>query len=123
MSPLRHGTVLSLAAVAFVLSCGSAWARATATISRHARDRSGAVRRGVTISVMQQETGLVRTRVSNETGSYVLPTLPLGPYRLEATLQGFATFAQNGIVLQVNSNPVVNPVMGISAVAEEVQVT
>jgi len=65
----------------------------------------------------------VRSTVSNDTGSYVLPNLPLGPYRLEATLQGFATFAQNGIVLQVNSNPVVNPVMGISAVAEEVQVT
>ena len=65
----------------------------------------------------------MRSTVSNDTGSYVLPNLPLGPYRLEATLQGFATFAQNGIVLQVNSNPVVNPVMGISAVAEEVQVT
>ena len=65
----------------------------------------------------------MRTTVTNETGSYVLPNLPLGPYRVEAMLQGFATFAQSGIVLQVNSNPVVNPVMGVSAIAEEVQVT
>jgi Carboxypeptidase regulatory-like domain len=119
----RHGSVLGLTALALVLACGSAWAQATATISGTARDQSGAVLPGVTITVTQQETSLVRTTVTNETGSYVLPNLPLGPYRLEAMLQGFATFAQGGIVLQVNASPVVNPVMGVSAIAEEVQVT
>src|SRR5437773_726304 len=135
MDARRHGRVLGLsqttrlarsvllAAFAIVLASGSAWAQATATISGTARDQSGAVVPGVTITVTQQETGLVRTTVTNETGSYVLPNLPLGPYRVEAMLQGFATFAQSGIVLQVNSNPVVNPVMGVSAIAEEVQVT
>ena len=115
--------MFGLAAAAIVFTCASAWAQATATISGTARDQSGAVLPGVTIAVIQQETGLIRTTVSNDTGSYVLPNLPLGPYRLEATLQGFATFAQTGIVLQVNSGPVVNPVMGVSAIAEEVQVT
>jgi len=123
MTALRHGEVFGLAAAAIVFTCASAWAQATATISGTARDQSGAVLPGVTIAVIQQETGLIRTTVSNDTGSYVLPNLPLGPYRLEATLQGFATFAQTGIVLQVNSGPVVNPVMGVSAIAEEVQVT
>ena len=123
MNARRHGRVFGLTALAVVLACGSAWAQATATISGTVRDQSGAVLPGVTVTVTQQETGLVRTTVSNETGSYVLPNLPLGPYRLEAELQGFATFAQSGIVLQVNGNPVVNPVMGVSAIAEEVQVT
>jgi hypothetical protein len=123
MNARRHGRVFGLTALALVLACGSAWAQATATISGTARDQSGAVLPGVTITVTQQETGLVRTTVSNDTGSFVLPNLPLGPYRLEAMLQGFATFAQTGIVLQVNANPVVNPVMGVSAIAEEVQVT
>src|SRR3989454_4355938 len=123
MNALRRGRVLGLAVLTIVLACGSAFAQATATISGTARDQSGAVVPGVTITVTQQETGLVRTTVTNETGSYVLPNLPLGPYRVEAMLQGFATFAQSGIVLQVNSNPVVNPVMGVSAIAEEVQVT
>ena len=109
--------------MAIVLACGSAWAQATATISGTVRDQSDAVLPGVTITVTQQDTGLTRTTVSNETGSYVLPNLPLGPYRLEATLQGFDTFTQTGIVLQVNGNPVVNPTMGVGAIAEEVQVT
>ena len=123
MNARRLGRVCGTAVVAMLIACGSAWAQATATISGTVRDQSGGVLPGVTITVTQQETGLTRTTVSNDTGSYVLPNLPLGPYRLEAMLQGFATFAQNGIVLQVNASPVVNPVMGISAVAEEVQVT
>src|SRR5258705_3400327 len=123
MTALRHGRMFGLAAAAIVFACAWAWAQPTATISGSARDQSGAVLPGVTVTVTQQETGLTRPTVSNDTGSYVLPTLPLGPYRLEAALQGFATFAQSGIVLQVNSGPVVNPVMGVSAIAEEVQVT
>ena len=91
MNARRHGRVLGLsqttrlarsvllAALAIVLAGGSAWAQATATISGTARDQSGAVLPGVTITVTQQETRLVRTTVTNETGSYVLPNLPLGP--------------------------------------------
>src|SRR5919112_321319 len=84
---------------------------------------AAAVAPGVTITATQTDTGLVRTAVSNETGSFSLPNLPLGPYRLEASLSGFRTFAQTGIVLQVNSNPVVNPTLSVGALAEDVQVT
>src|SRR5258705_12373616 len=97
MTALRHGRMFGLAAAAIVFACASAWAQATATISGTARDQSGAVLPGVTITVTQQETGLTRTTVSNDTGSYVLPNLPLGPYRLEAALQGFATLAKSAI--------------------------
>ena len=63
------------------------------------------------MTATQTETGIVRTALSNETGSFVLPDLALGPYKLEAALTGFRTFVQTGIVLQVNSNPVINPVL------------
>src|SRR5207244_8175305 len=58
----------------------------------------------------------------NETGSYVLSNLPLGPYKLEAALTGFRTFVQTGIVLQVNSNPVINPTLEVGQVSEQVEV-
>ena len=45
--------------------------------------------------------------VTNETGSYVLPNLPIGTYRLSATLPGFKTYAQTGIVLDVNASPAI----------------
>ena len=37
---------------------------------------------------------------------YTLASLPIGPYRLDVSLQGFKSYSQTGIVLQVNSNPV-----------------
>src|SRR5205814_9999490 len=52
-----------------------------------------------------------------------LLNLPLGPYRVEAELTGFRKFAQTGIVLQVGSNPVINPVLAVGELSTEVQVT
>ncbi len=121
MRDLIRGVLLGI--LALVFAGAPLWAQATAGISGTVRDESGAVLPGVTITATQTDTGLVRTTVSNETGSYTLPSLPLGPYRIEATLQGFRTFAQTGVVLQVNSNPVINPTLGLGTVAEEIQVT
>src|SRR5262249_50620440 len=82
----------------------------------------GAVLPGVEVTVTQTETGLGRSVVTNETGSYVLSNLAIGPYRLEAALPGFRTFVQTGIVLQVNGSPVVNPVLEVGQITEHVQV-
>ena len=70
----------------------------------------------------QTDTGSVRTTVTNESGAFVLPNLPIGPYRLEATLSGFRTHAQTGIVLQVNSSVAVDVVLQLGELAETVQV-
>src|SRR5262245_51603279 len=75
----------------------------TAQITGSVTEPTGAVLPGVEVTATQTETAVSRTAVSNETGAYVLPNLPVGPYRLEAALPGFRTFAQTGIVLQVNS--------------------
>jgi hypothetical protein len=96
--------------------------QAAAQISGTVRDPSGAVLPGVEVTATQTETGVGRTAITNETGSYILSNLAVGPYRLEATLPGFRTFVQTGIVLQVNSNPVVNPTLEIGQVTEQVEV-
>ena len=85
------------------LSCSALWGQATAQISGAVRDQSGAVLPGVEVKVTQTATGLERSVLTNETGSYVLPNLPIGPYKLEASLGGFRTFSQTGIVLQVGA--------------------
>ena len=103
-------------------ACESLYAQATAQISGTAKDQSGAVLPGVEITATQTETGITRNTVTNETGSYVLPNLPVGPYRLEAGLPGFRTYVQAGIVLQVNSNPVINVTLEVGQVAEQVEV-
>src|SRR5437867_1034542 len=105
-----------------ILSSVTLSAQSTAQISGTAKDQSGAVLPGVELTATQTATGIARSVVTNETGSYVLPNLPIGLYRLEAALPGFRTFAQTGIVLQVNGNPEINVVMAVGQVAETVEV-
>src|SRR5688572_22572137 len=105
-----------------LLTAGAAWAQGTAQLSGTVRDESGAVLPGVTVTATQTDTGLVRTAVTDETGGYLLTNLPTGPYRLEVALQGFKTYVQTGIVLQVGGTPTVNAVLGVGALEESVTV-
>src|SRR5438552_7199185 len=115
--------VIGLAAVLMAcLLTTTVWGQATAQISGTVKDQSGAVLPGVEITATQTDTGIIRTTVTNETGSYVLPNLAVGPHKVEAALAGFRTFVQNGIVLQVNGSPVVNPVLEVGQVSEQVEV-
>jgi hypothetical protein len=77
---------------------------------------------GVSVTATHTETQTVRTTVSNEVGAFTLPNLPVGPYRLEASLQGFQTFVQSGITIQVNSNLVVDPALRLGDITEQITV-
>ena len=116
LSVLLLGTLLFLSTGTAVLAQG------TAEISGTVRDQSGAVLPGVQFSATQIQTGFVRNAVTNETGLYILPNLPIGPYRLQAALPGFRTYVQSGIVLEVNSSPAVNVTLEVGQVAETIEV-
>src|SRR5438552_11825342 len=105
-----------------VFTCTGVWAQSTAQIAGTVKDQSGAILPGAEVTVTQTETGLTRNAITNETGSYALTSLPVGPYRLEASLPGFRTYVQTGIVLQVNSNPQINITLEVGQVAETVEV-
>src|SRR5437773_104521 len=120
---MKRGIVCAFSGgVLCLFVCALAWAQATAQISGTVKDQTGAVLPGVEVTATQTDTGIARSAVTNETGSYVLPNLAIGRYRLEAGLPGFRTFAQTGIVLEVNSSPVVNPVLEVGQVTEQVEV-
>src|SRR5262249_22511559 len=113
---------IGLAAFMAVCPVLQAQTIATAQISGTVSDATGAILPGAEITATQTDTGATRTAVTNETGAYVLPNLPVGPYRLEASLPGFRSFVQTGIVLQVGSNPVINVSLQVGQVAETVEV-
>ena len=115
--------VLWVVLSAFAITDVSAWAQATGQISGNVRDQSGAVLPGVEVTATQTDTGISRSTITNETGGYLMPNVVVGPYRLEAALPGFRTFVQTAIVLQVNDDLVINPVLEVGQVSEKVEVT
>src|SRR5437016_13809801 len=119
----RFLTFLVLGALLGAGTCVTGWAQgATAQISGTVKDQSSAVLPGAEITATQTDTGATRMTLSNESGSYVLTNLPVGPYKLEVMLPGFRTFVQSGIVLQVNSSPEINAVLNVGQVSETVEV-
>jgi len=105
-----------------ILTCAAAWGQATAQMHGTVLDASGAAIPGADIKATQTETGLARTATSGADGAFVLTNLPLGPYQVEVSKEGFTKYVQNGVVLQVNSDPAVEAALKIGAVTEQVVV-
>jgi hypothetical protein len=97
-------------------------AQTTAQINGTVVDDGGGVLPGATVAALHTDTGFRREAVTDGAGSYTLTNLPIGPYRLEVTLAGFRTYVQTGIVLQVNSNPVIPVKLQLGALEETVSV-
>jgi hypothetical protein len=94
----------------------------TAQLSGRVVDESRGVLPGATVTVVQTATGFTRSDVTDANGAYVMPNLPLGPYRLEVSLSGFSTHVQTGIVLQVGAAPVINATLVVGGLEESVTV-
>ena len=117
-----QSTLRSLAIA--VLFAAGAWAQAVsnAQIKGTVHDSSGLAIPGAEVKVTQSATGAVRTAVSGADGAYVLPNLPIGPYTMEVTKEGFSKYVQSGIVLQVDSNPTLDVALQVGSVNEQVTV-
>ncbi|HEY6343822.1 MAG TPA: carboxypeptidase-like regulatory domain-containing protein [Bryobacteraceae bacterium] len=107
----------------WLLLCSVAlWAQNTSEITGTVVDSSGLAVPGAQVEVTQITTGLTRATVTGVDGTYVLPSLPVGPYKLDVKKEGFATFVQSGIVLQVDTNPTIEVTLKVGSVSEQVQV-
>ena len=109
-------------ALLIALCSTTAFPQATSQIQGSVQDATGAAVPGAEVKATQIETGIVRIATTSAEGTYVLANLPIGPYRLEVTKQGFAAFEQTGIVLQVNTNPTIDFRLTVGAISEKVQV-
>jgi hypothetical protein len=85
-------------------------------------DTSGGVLPGVTVTVMNTDTGAQRVVVSNEAGIFRAPLLPLGTYKVVAELQGFKKYEELGIRLSVGQTVTVKITMGVGSLTETVEV-
>ena len=82
----------------------SAFAAITGTISGTVTDSSGAVLPGVAVNVLNQDTGIKQTEVSDGRGFYSFPALDVGNYTVSVSQAGFASYQEAGIKIDANSS-------------------
>ena len=91
---------LMLLGSALVLAPSAAPAQVTtADLVGTVRDTSGAVVPGVSVSVINEATGVTRTTTTGDGGTYIFTGLPPGAYKLTAELTAFRKVERTGVQL------------------------
>src|SRR5258708_29306112 len=76
--------------------CASAQS-STAAMFGSVTDSTGALISKATVILTQTDTGFVRTITTEGDGSYRADFLPVGPYKVSVTAQGFKKLEQEGV--------------------------
>ena len=117
---------LLFASFAVLLTLGAAsraFAQSTGSIRGTVSDPSGAAIANAAVTVTDNGTGLSRDTVSNESGIFVYPDLPIGTYTLKISAAGFKTENRPGLTLltgQVIDLPIA---MTVGAQTQQITVT
>jgi hypothetical protein len=93
-----------------------------ATISGVVVDTSGKVIPDAGIEILNEETGVHYSGMSNGSGIYTVSILPPGQYRIQVSKDGFKTIIKPGIILNVQSALALNFTLPIGAASETVTV-
>src|SRR5213594_2915281 len=80
----------------------------TGGISGFVQDETKGVLPGVDIQAVQEGTGLTRSVVSAENGSYTIPLLPPGTYSVTFALPGFQTVSSKNVIVNATERVALN---------------
>jgi hypothetical protein len=86
-------------------------------------DPNGAVIPGASVVVQNQTTGEQRTLVAGDDGSYNVPLLPPGSYKVTVSKSGFKTVVNTGVAINVTETTTLPIQLGVGATSETVTVS
>src|SRR5437868_11159045 len=75
-----------------------------ASISGVVKDRSGAALPKSSVSIRNLDTGAERILITDDSGRYAAPSIPVGKYEVTGSKEGFAPQAKTGIALVVGEH-------------------
>jgi len=85
-----------------LLASQTAWAQTTGSIRGRALDDNGAALPGVTVAVTGEPLGAAqRSTVTSPSGGFQFAAMPIGTYRVTATLDGFQTQAAEDVRVSI----------------------
>jgi hypothetical protein len=92
------------------------------SIAGKVQDKDGAPLPGVTITASNKDTGFDRSTTSASDGKFLLPSLPVGTYTVQAELEGFATVTVSDVRVNVASQRNLEVSLTSSSVQEAITV-
>src|SRR5579871_5896207 len=99
---ITSATRLLLVALTVFVLCLAAVAQSTSgRILGTLTDQTGAAVGGATVTVTDTQRGTTRTVTSDETGSYAVPDLAPGTYKIHVELKGFKTVERPNVQIEV----------------------
>jgi hypothetical protein len=114
---LAIALIYSTAGIVRAQAVGGAQINGTVT------DSAGASVANAEVKATQTETGQVHSALTNTNGSYSFPDLPVGPYQLSVSSNGFKSHHQSGLILQVGNNVQINVTLQVGDVTQEINVS
>jgi Carboxypeptidase regulatory-like domain/TonB dependent receptor len=94
----------------------------TASLTGRVTDSDRKVVRAATVRVINTGTGILYNGLTNESGTFYVPDLPPGRYRIEVEKLGFKAVIESGLILHVQDALEVNFEMTLGSASESVTV-
>lgn len=101
---MRHVRSASFVVVLMLCLAEFAHGAITGAISGTVTDATSAVIPGVTVTVLNEETGVRQTVVTDSRGFYSFPALDVGRYTVSTARPGFDSYQVTGIKVDANSS-------------------
>ena len=119
---MQNRQFLWVLAIAIFLVVPAASYAQEATVTGTITDSTGGVLPGVTVTAINTDSGNTFVAVTDGSGQFRMP-VRIGPYRITAELQGFATAVRTGLQIQVGQQASISLQLAPSTVQETVTVT
>src|SRR5271168_4938965 len=120
---VRGLSCLLFAAAAISFLAAAAWAGVGGSVSGTVKDSSGAVIAGATVVVTNTDTGVQQTVTASDKGAYAFASFPVGHYQLDFTSPGFRPYRRTGVVVDANSELLVDATLEVGAKTDTVTVS
>ena len=94
----------------------------TANIQGTVTDTTGAVVANANVTLNDEATQVKRNTISDSSGVYLFPAVPVGTYDVTVTATGFKTYEQKGIHLEVGSSITINAGLAVGSKEQTIEV-
>jgi hypothetical protein len=113
---------LAMALCLAMTSFASAQTLTTGSISGVVADAQGGVLPGATVTAVHTPTGTSYESVTDAEGRYNILNVRVGPYDISATLSGFRTEKQQGVIVKLGEQATLEFKLQVATVTETVEV-